>query len=29
VAKINCGPRSLGYVRFGDMVEFIRQKLWL
>jgi hypothetical protein len=28
-AKINCGPRSLGYVLFGDVVEFIRQKLWL
>jgi hypothetical protein len=28
-AKINCGKRSLGYVLFGDVVEFIRQKLWL
>ncbi|HET6327372.1 MAG TPA: GAF domain-containing protein [Planctomycetaceae bacterium] len=28
-AKIDCGPRSLGYVLFGDVVEFIRQKLWL
>ncbi|HEV8002237.1 MAG TPA: GAF domain-containing protein [Planctomycetaceae bacterium] len=28
-AKINCGRRSLGYVLFGDVVEFIRQKLWL
>ena len=25
-AKINCGPRSLGYVLFGDVVEFIRQR---
>jgi hypothetical protein len=28
-AKINCGKRSLGYVLFGDVIEFVRQKLWL
>jgi hypothetical protein len=28
-AKINCGKRSLGYVLFGDVIEFIRQRFWL
>ena len=28
-AKINCGKRSLGYVLFGDVVEFIQKYLWL
>jgi multidrug efflux pump subunit AcrA (membrane-fusion protein) len=28
-AKINCGRRSLGYVLFGDVIEFIRKRLWL
>lgn len=28
-AKINCGPRSLGYVLFGDVVEFVRKRFWL
>ena len=28
-AKIDCGQRSLGYVLFGDVVEFIRLRLWL
>ena len=28
-AKINCGQRSLGYVLFGDVVEFIQKYLWL
>ncbi|MFN0054977.1 MAG: efflux RND transporter periplasmic adaptor subunit [Planctomycetales bacterium] len=27
--KINCGRRSLGYVLFGDVIEFIRKRLWL
>jgi multidrug efflux pump subunit AcrA (membrane-fusion protein) len=27
-AKINCGPRSLGYVLFGDVIEFVRTKFW-
>jgi multidrug efflux pump subunit AcrA (membrane-fusion protein) len=27
-AKINCGPRSLGYVLFGDVIEFVRKKFW-
>jgi hypothetical protein len=27
-AKINCGPMSLGYVLFGDVVEFVRKKFW-
>lgn len=29
IAKINCGRRSLGYVLFGDVIEFIRKRLWL
>jgi len=28
-AKIDCGRASLGYVLFGDVVEFIRKYLWL
>lgn len=28
-AKIECGQRSLGYVLFGDVVEFIQKYLWL
>ena len=28
-AKITCGPRSLGYVLFGDVVEFVQKYLWL
>jgi len=28
-SKINCGKRSLGYVMFGDVIEFLRQRLWL
>jgi biotin carboxyl carrier protein len=28
-AKISCGTRALGYVLFGDVIEFIRQRLWL
>jgi len=28
-AKIHCGRRSLGYVLFGDVIEFIRQRFWL
>ncbi len=28
-AKINCGKRSLGYVLFGDVVEFVQRYLWL
>ena len=27
-AKIDCGSRSLGYVLFGDVVEFIQRRLW-
>jgi soluble P-type ATPase len=27
-AKIHCGERSLGYVLFGDVVEFIQTRLW-
>jgi hypothetical protein len=29
IAKINCGRRSLGYVLFGDVIEFIRKRFWL
>lgn len=28
-AKINCGRRSLGYVLFGDVIEFAQRHLWL
>ncbi len=28
-AKINCGQRSLGYVLFGDVIEFIQKYFWL
>ncbi|MBX3437355.1 MAG: HlyD family efflux transporter periplasmic adaptor subunit [Planctomycetaceae bacterium] len=28
-AKINCGKRSLGYVLFGDVVEFVQRHFWL
>jgi len=27
-AKINCGKEVLGYVLFGDVVEFIQNRLW-
>jgi len=27
-AKIHCGKRSLGYVLFGDVWEFIIRKVW-
>lgn len=27
-AKINCGKQMLGYVLFGDVVEFIQNRLW-
>lgn len=29
IAKIHCGKRSLGYVLFGDVIEFLRKYLWL
>jgi multidrug efflux pump subunit AcrA (membrane-fusion protein) len=29
IAKIDCGRKSLGYVLFGDVVEFIRKRFWL
>lgn len=28
-AKIHCGKRSLGYVLFGDVVEFVQRYFWL
>lgn len=28
-AKIDCGKKSLGYVLFGDVVEFVRKRFWL
>ena len=28
-AKINCGQKSLGYVLFGDVVEFVQKYFWL
>lgn len=28
-AKINCGKRSLGYVLFGDVIEFCQKYFWL
>ncbi len=27
-AKINCGKSSLGYVLFGDVIEFLQKHLW-
>jgi multidrug efflux pump subunit AcrA (membrane-fusion protein) len=27
-AKIHCGERSLGYVWFGDVVEFVQRRWW-
>ena len=27
-ARINCGTRSLGYVVFGDVIEFLQRQLW-
>ncbi len=27
-AKINCGKRSLGYVLFGDVIEFVQKHWW-
>lgn len=29
ISKINCGPKSLFYVLFGDVVEFVQRYLWL
>ena len=28
-AKISCGDKSLGYVLFGDVVEFLQKYFWL
>ena len=28
-AKIHCGKKSLGYVLFGDVVEFLAKRFWL
>ncbi len=28
-AKINCGDKPLGYVLFGDVVEFVQKHFWL
>ena len=28
-AKIHCGKRSLGYVLFGDVVEFVQRYFWI
>ena len=27
-AKIDCGEQPLGYVLFGDVIDFLRRKLW-
>jgi hypothetical protein len=27
-AKIHCGERSLGYVLFGDVIEFVQRPVW-
>ena len=27
-AKIGCGKKSLGYVLFGDIVDFLRRQFW-
>jgi len=29
IAKIHCGQKPLGYVLFGDVIEFLRKRLWL
>jgi multidrug efflux pump subunit AcrA (membrane-fusion protein) len=29
IAKIDCGRKSLGYVLFGDVIEFVRKRFWL
>ncbi len=28
-AKLHCGRRSLGYVLFGDVIEFVATRIWL
>lgn len=28
-AKVNCGQKPLGYVLFGDVIDFLRTQLWL
>ncbi len=28
-AKVNTGDRALGYVLFGDVIDFVRKHLWL
>ena len=28
-AKLNCGRRSVGYVLFGDVIEFVQKYFWL
>lgn len=28
-AKVRCGKRSLGYVLFGDVIEFLARRFWL
>ncbi|MCA8982229.1 MAG: GAF domain-containing protein [Planctomycetaceae bacterium] len=28
-AKINCGAKPLGYVLFGDVIDYLRKTLWL
>ena len=27
-ARVDCGKRSLGYVLFGDVIEFVQRELW-
>ena len=27
-ARIDCGPAPLGFVLFGDVIEFVRVHLW-
>jgi len=27
-AKVHCGRKPLGYVLFGDLIDFLRRKLW-
>ena len=28
-ARVNCGQKPLGYVLFGDVIDFLRTQLWL
>jgi hypothetical protein len=27
-ARIHCGPSKLGYVLFGDVIDYVRKRIW-